>query len=145
MPVASSETSTDSPVVVTSTDGGATEATRQTSASESETDEPESGEPESTESNTAAAPSDDKANEDAVSNRENKTENQAGLNMENKVASESNETQSPKQKTELVKKYNPLDDYAASVILYKGTEPRSLDGYTMTKDPGTYICRQCNA
>jgi peptide-methionine (R)-S-oxide reductase len=41
--------------------------------------------------------------------------------------------------------YNELDDYAAYVILQKGTEPQSTGGYTMTSDPGTYICRQCNA
>ena len=41
--------------------------------------------------------------------------------------------------------YNPLDQREAYVILNKGTEPPGAGGYTMTKDPGTYICRQCNA
>lgn len=41
--------------------------------------------------------------------------------------------------------YNPLDAREAYVILQKGTEPPGPGGYTMTKDPGTYICRQCNA
>lgn len=41
-------------------------------------------------------------------------------------------------------KYNELDDAEAYVILHKGTERPSNDGYTLTKDPGTYICRQCN-
>ncbi|NNE00091.1 MAG: methionine-R-sulfoxide reductase [Pirellulaceae bacterium] len=42
-------------------------------------------------------------------------------------------------------RYNPLDEEASYVILRKGTQPRSNDGYTLTKDPGTYVCRQCNA
>ncbi len=42
-------------------------------------------------------------------------------------------------------KYNPLDENAAFVILRKGTERPGPGGYTLTKDPGTYICRQCNA
>jgi peptide-methionine (R)-S-oxide reductase len=42
-------------------------------------------------------------------------------------------------------KYNPLDENAAFVILRKGTERAGPGGYTLTKDPGTYICRQCNA
>lgn len=41
--------------------------------------------------------------------------------------------------------YNPLDAREAYVILNQGTEPPGPGGYTMTKDPGTYICRQCNA
>lgn len=74
-----------------------------------------------------------------------KTENESDLEMENKVVSESNDSKPPQQKAEIVAKYNELDEHAASVILYKGTEARSLGGLTMTKDPGTYICRQCNA
>ena len=42
-------------------------------------------------------------------------------------------------------KYNPLNNDESWVILQKGTEPPSEGGYTMTKEPGTYICRQCNA
>lgn len=68
---------------------------------------------------------------------------------ENKTVSESGDQESDektaKQKFEFVEEYNALDPRAAYVILNKGTEPRSLGGYTMTKDPGTYICRQCNA
>jgi methionine-R-sulfoxide reductase len=41
--------------------------------------------------------------------------------------------------------YNPLNEDEAYVILHQGTEPPGPGGYTMTKDPGTYICRQCNA
>lgn len=41
--------------------------------------------------------------------------------------------------------YNKLNRQEAYVILHQGTEPPGPGGYTMTKDPGTYICRQCNA
>ncbi len=41
--------------------------------------------------------------------------------------------------------YNKLNQREAYVILHQGTEPAGPGGYTMTKDPGTYICRQCNA
>jgi peptide-methionine (R)-S-oxide reductase len=49
------------------------------------------------------------------------------------------------QKIDWVTEYNPLNRAAAYVILNKGTEPPGPGGYTMTKDPGTYVCRQCNA
>lgn len=41
--------------------------------------------------------------------------------------------------------FNQLNPREAYVILNQGTEPPGPGGYTMTKDPGTYICRQCNA
>lgn len=41
--------------------------------------------------------------------------------------------------------YNPLNAKEAYVILDKGTERPGDGGYTLTKDPGTYLCRQCNA
>lgn len=41
--------------------------------------------------------------------------------------------------------YNQLDEAEAYVLLQKGTERPSDGGYTLTKDPGTYLCRQCNA
>ena len=41
-------------------------------------------------------------------------------------------------------KYNSLNKQEAYVILHKGTERPGPGGYTLTKDPGTYICRQCN-
>ncbi|QDV64253.1 methionine-R-sulfoxide reductase [Crateriforma conspicua] len=40
--------------------------------------------------------------------------------------------------------YNKLTAEEARVIVHKGTEPPGPGGYTMTKDPGTYICRRCN-
>ena len=53
--------------------------------------------------------------------------------------------QEDEKQPSVVGEYNELGELATHVILNKGTERRSLDGYTMTMDPGTYICRQCNA
>lgn len=41
--------------------------------------------------------------------------------------------------------YNELTDFEKYVILEKGTERAGVGEYTDTEDPGTYICRQCNA
>ncbi|MEO9931236.1 methionine-R-sulfoxide reductase [Rhodopirellula bahusiensis] len=40
--------------------------------------------------------------------------------------------------------FNKLTEAEAYVILNKGTEPPGDGGYTLTKDPGTYICKRCN-
>ena len=62
-------------------------------------------------------------------------------------ASESKMAHTEETRTQATKtgEYNELREKASFVILRKGTERRSLEGYTMTHDPGTYICRQCNA
>ena len=60
----------------------------------------------------------------------------------NEVASEEN-TEPSEEKPK--RQYNELSELATYVILHKGTERPSNEGYTLTKDPGTYICRQCNA
>lgn len=62
-------------------------------------------------------------------------------------ASESKMAHTEETRTQATKtgEYNELGEKASFVILRKGTERRSLEGYTMTHDPGTYICRQCNA
>jgi methionine-R-sulfoxide reductase len=54
------------------------------------------------------------------------------------------DTDKPEQ-TSIVGEYNRLNRQEAYVILHQGTEPPGPGGYTMTKDPGTYVCRQCNA
>ncbi len=41
--------------------------------------------------------------------------------------------------------FNPLNDFEKYVILEKGTERAWVGEYTDLKDPGTYICRRCNA
>lgn len=41
--------------------------------------------------------------------------------------------------------YNSLNDLEQYVLLSKGTERAFVGEYTDTEDPGTYICRQCNA
>ena len=41
--------------------------------------------------------------------------------------------------------YNALTPEEAYVILEKGTERAGTGEYTSLKDPGTYICRRCNA
>jgi peptide-methionine (R)-S-oxide reductase len=40
--------------------------------------------------------------------------------------------------------YNPLSTSEAHVILNKGTERPFTGEYDNNKQPGTYICRQCN-
>ncbi|MFK8115584.1 MAG: methionine-R-sulfoxide reductase [Rubripirellula sp.] len=51
----------------------------------------------------------------------------------------------PTKQKKTIGVYNPLNRQEAYVILNQGTEPPGDGGYTMTKDPGTYVCRQCNA
>jgi peptide-methionine (R)-S-oxide reductase len=41
--------------------------------------------------------------------------------------------------------YNKLSPLEASILLHKGTERPFTGEYTNLKDPGTYICRRCNA
>lgn len=60
------------------------------------------------------------------------------------AVSESDSQETPVVKS-VVGAFNPLSAEEAYVILEKGTERPGDHGYTLTKDPGTYICRQCNA
>lgn len=41
--------------------------------------------------------------------------------------------------------YNPLTPAEERVILHAGTERPFVGEYTDKKDPGTYVCRRCNA
>ncbi len=64
----------------------------------------------------------------------------------NKISVSKDETvEKQNQPPIIIGPYNPLDQREAYVILRKGTEPPGDGGYTMTKDPGIYLCRQCNA
>jgi peptide-methionine (R)-S-oxide reductase len=42
-------------------------------------------------------------------------------------------------------KFNPLSAEEKWVILGKGTERAFVGEYTNLKEPGTYVCRRCNA
>jgi peptide-methionine (R)-S-oxide reductase len=53
------------------------------------------------------------------------------------------ETDMPLDK--LDSKFNPLSAEESRVILGKGTERAFIGEYTNLKDPGTYVCRRCNA
>lgn len=49
------------------------------------------------------------------------------------------------QKEDNEVKYNKLTPEEARVIMGKGTERAFTGEYTVTTDPGTYICKRCNA
>ncbi len=70
-----------------------------------------------------------------------------GSGTEKKLASSDKQMdkQSKLEQETILGDYNRLNRNEAYVILNQGTEPPGPGGYTMTKDPGTYICRQCNA
>jgi peptide-methionine (R)-S-oxide reductase len=53
------------------------------------------------------------------------------------------ETDMPSDKQD--SKFNPLSAEESRVILGKGTERAFTGEYTDLKDPGTYVCRRCNA
>jgi peptide-methionine (R)-S-oxide reductase len=55
----------------------------------------------------------------------------------------SGETDMPSDKPD--SRFNPLSAEESRVILGKGTERPFTGEYTDLKDPGTYVCRRCNA
>jgi peptide-methionine (R)-S-oxide reductase len=61
--------------------------------------------------------------------------------QEPKIKGEAGVTDSGKENAQ---QYNPLTEFESYVILQKGTERPGVGEYTDLKDPGTYICRQCN-
>lgn len=62
------------------------------------------------------------------------------------VKAASNQQQESKMASEQAPaKYNELSDFERYVIEEKGTEYAFKGEYTDTDDPGTYICRRCNA
>ena len=74
--------------------------------------------------------------------QESTTEEPAALSTLPKGNEEMTDTDSAKN---VPTKYNSLSDFESYVIQQKGTERGYVGEYTDTKDPGTYICRQCNA
>ena len=74
--------------------------------------------------------------------QESTTEEPAALSTLPKGNEEMTDTDSAKN---VPTKYNSLSDFESYVIQQKGTERAYVGEYTDTKDPGTYICRQCNA
>jgi peptide-methionine (R)-S-oxide reductase len=54
-------------------------------------------------------------------------------------------TSGDEKKASTDSKYNPLSSAEARVILEKGTERPFTGEYTDLKEPGTYVCRRCNA
>ena len=100
------------------------------------------------ETSTTSVSSDDVVDESEATNTEEETDvNDSELNDESTQANDDSaipESATPSgQKTE-IGVFNPLNPAESYVILNKGTEPPSNGGFTLTKDPGTYICRQCN-
>lgn len=55
------------------------------------------------------------------------------------------EISSIQQATVESSQYNPLNEMEQYVILDKGTERAGPGGFTLTKEAGTYLCKQCNA
>lgn len=60
------------------------------------------------------------------------------------VTSESVDTREPAME-EKPAEYNALTDFESFVLLKKGTERAFTGEYTDLEEPGTYICRRCNA
>jgi methionine-R-sulfoxide reductase len=57
------------------------------------------------------------------------------------TAPDGTNTAAPAKQTE----YNPLTPQEERVILHKGTERAFTGEYTKLHDPGTFVCRRCNA
>ena len=74
--------------------------------------------------------------------QETKTEEPAAFSTEQKGNEGMTETDSAKN---VPTQYNALTGFESYVIQQKGTERAYVGEYTDMKDPGTYICRQCNA
>ncbi len=91
-----------------------------------------------------ATMNDNAAPQDADSTDSQPDSNEANA-MTEVPAENSDKTESAKQETKKVAAFNPLDEMASYVILNKGTEPGDNRGLTLNKQPGIYICRQCNA
>lgn len=80
------------------------------------------------------AKADDK---DAAESTEKKSADKKADQRTNRVKKTAKEVKMPE--------YNRLTPAEQRVILHKGTERPFIGEYTDMKEPGTYICRQCNA
>lgn len=69
-----------------------------------------------------------------ASPQENETQEKSAVKKGSKKVSKGEEV-----------KFNPLNPEEARVLLRKGTELPFTGEYTSLKEPGTYVCRRCNA
>lgn len=73
-----------------------------------------------------------------------------GLFLQACAQKEESKTMENKNEPLLIKdgqkfEFNRLNDFEEYVILNKGTERAGTGEYTSWKEPGTYICKRCNA
>jgi peptide-methionine (R)-S-oxide reductase len=81
------------------------------------------------------------------STNKNTSAKDKGTSKEQKVTEKAKDEKS-KDETETTattREYNPLTRAEEHVIVKKGTERAYTGEYTDLKDPGTYVCRRCNA
>lgn len=98
---------------------------------------------------TSSQPAEDASVTDTVSDMDGKPEQPGTQDSGDRQAQETPATEVTQKENEMPQEtpteYNPLNDFEAYVILQKGTERAFVGEYTDLMDPGTYICRQCNA
>ena len=69
----------------------------------------------------------------------------AGLEPSVDTVTANTEVSEAESMNETEPEYNKLTEFEQFVILKKGTEYAGVGEYTNLEEPGTYICRQCNA
>ncbi len=69
----------------------------------------------------------------------------ANSDAQNSSSSSPNTTEGSDNRKVSMPQFNELSERESYVILKKGTERAFTGEYWATKDPGTYICRRCNA
>lgn len=89
---------------------------------------------------------DDVVSESKSEATEGQAENSTALAAETDTESSPDQSKDTEMTEDAApKSYNKLNDMEKYVIQQKGTERAGVGQYTDTEDPGTYICRQCNA
>lgn len=88
-----------------------------------------------------AAPTPNNEQEQAMNDAAATPANQTQVSQSTSSAAADPAGSSPATQTE----YNPLTPQEARVILHKGTERAFTGEYTKLHDPGTFVCRRCNA